>query len=265
MRLGSGLGAERTESEAVLVSHGAMAAIWVAFVCSLFVGVIFVTSDSKLAEAFRAWLTKRVDLGWAATAGRWAGLSRAVHLQQARLTHDPFGLSPADLAGTDHLDGSWLRKMARSQVAELGAALSAPQDDPDNPGRYRALACYDAAALLAAERTGQLDLIGAIVLAREGRTALADRDPLPLPVCQVHPLHGPAYRLPPRGRPPRARRRLAAVCAGCRTCPAWAADRWALLTDGVPIYRTDGFWAQVGFGAFDPQLPTRVLEYLGVE
>lgn len=245
--------------------QGAIAAIWISFVCSVFVGTIFLKSDSERAEACRAWLRDRAELSWAATAGRRAGLSRAVHLQRARLTHDPFGLSHADLDGTDRLDGSWLRKMARSQVAELGAALSATQDEPDNPGRYRALACYDAAALLAGERTDQLDLIGAIVLAREGRAALSDRDPHPLPVCQVHPLHGPAFRRPPRGRPPRAQRRLAAVCAGCRSYPAWELDRRALLADGVPYYRTEGFWARVGFGAFDPELPARVLEYLGVE
>jgi hypothetical protein len=39
----------------------------------------------------------------------------------------------------------------------------------------------------------------------------------------------------------------------------------ALLADGVPYYRTEGFWARVGFGALDPDLPARVLEYLGVE
>jgi hypothetical protein len=120
-----------------------------------------------------------------------------------------------------------------------------------------------AAALLAAERTDQLDLIGAIVLAHEGRAALSDRDPLPLPACQVHPLHGPALRRPPRGRLPRASlgrpsrllRKPAALCAGCRGCSAYERDQRALLADGVPYYRTEGFWARVGFGALDPDLP----------
>jgi hypothetical protein len=205
-----------------------------------------------------------------AATHRRAELSRAVHLQQARLTHDPFGLRPADLDGADLLDGPQLGKMARSQVAELGAALSATEDDPGNPGRDRALACYDAAALLAAERKDRLDLLGTIVLASEGRTALSDRDPLPWPACQVHPLHGPALRRPPlrrppRGRPRRAPRKLAAMCAGCRKCPAPERERRALLVDGVPYYRTEGFWARVGFGALDPELPARVVEYLGVE
>ena len=42
-------------------------------------------------------------------------------------------------------------------------------------------------------------------------------------------------------------------------------DQRALLEDGVPYYRTTGFWAQVGFRALDADLPARVLEYLGVE
>jgi hypothetical protein len=125
--------------------------------------------------------------------------SRTARLQQARLTLDPFRLDPADLDGLDHLNGSWLHKSARSEIAELVGALSATQSDPDNPGRDRALACYDAAALLAGERNDRLDLLGAVVLAREGH------------------------------------------------------------------YRTPGFWASVGFGALDPELPARVLEYMHVE
>jgi hypothetical protein len=34
---------------------------------------------------------------------------------------------------------------------------------------------------------------------------------------------------------------------------------------GIPYYQTPGFWANVGFGALDPELPTRVLEYMRVE
>jgi hypothetical protein len=51
-----------------------------------------------------------------------------------------------------------LHKLARSATARLVAVLSATQAGPSNPGRDRALACYDAAALLAAEREDLLDL-----------------------------------------------------------------------------------------------------------
>jgi hypothetical protein len=41
-------------------------------------------------------------------------------------------------------------------------------------------------------------------------------------------------------------------------------DKRALLVDGVPYYRIAGFWTSAGFGALDPDLPTRVLEYMHV-
>jgi hypothetical protein len=194
--------------------------------------------------------------------------SRTAHLQQARLSLDPFQLNPADLGGLDHFNGSWLHKVAQSEITRLVAALSATDADPDNPGRDRALACYDAAALLAAEREDRLDLLGAVVLAREGQTALADRDPLPLPACQVHPLHGPAVRRrATRQRVRRQRLRSSnprVMCAECEKCTMVEWDKRALLVAGVPYYRKAGFWATVGFGALDPELPARVLEYMDV-
>lgn len=199
-----------------------------------------------------------------AVIARSIAVSRTARLGRARLTLDPFELNPADLDDLGLFNGSWLHKVARSEIAQLGATLSAGHADPDNPGRDRALACYDAAALLSAEREDRLDLLGAVVLAREGQTALTDGDPLPLPVCQVHPLHGPAVRRPPRRRRPRLSKPYA-VCAGCAKCSMPERHKRALLVDGVPYYRTQGFWVSVGFGALDPELPTRVLEYLRVE
>jgi len=212
----------------------------------------------------RSRLLARIRRGRDAVIARRIAISRAARLQQARLALDPFQLNPAELDGLDHLDGSWLHKVAESEIAELVAGLSATGADPANPGRDRALACYDAAALLAAERDDRLDLLGAVVLAREGKTALAHRDSLPLPACQVHPLHGPAVRRPTPKQRPRPRRPRA-VCAGCRKCSRLERDERALLVAGIPYYQTPGFWATVGFGALDPELPTRVLEYMRVE
>jgi hypothetical protein len=197
----------------------------------------------------------------------WAGrvITRTGPLPRARLAHGTIELPAAGLEDAYRLDGSRLRRVARSEVEELAAALAAAQGDPGNPGRDRALACYDAAALLVAERKDRLDLLGALVLAGEGQTALADRDPLPRPACQVHPLHGSALRRARRGQPSPQARKLRAVCAGCAGCSGPERDQRALLEDGVPYYRTTGFWAQVGFGALDADLPARVLEYLGVE
>jgi hypothetical protein len=206
-------------------------------------------------------------------AYRWARLragadrmiTRIFPLPQARLAYSPIGPPAAEPEDAHGLDGGRLRRAARSEVEELAEALAAAQGDRGNPGRDRALACYDAAALLVAERKDRLDLLGALVLAREGQSALADRDPLPRPACQVHPLHGAAFRRSRRGQRSPQARKLRAVCAGCAGCSGPERDQRALLEDGVPYYRTTGFWAQVGFGALDAELPARVLEYLGVE
>jgi hypothetical protein len=220
--------------------------------------------DDGVIDAFRSRLLGRIRRRRDALMAWGITFSRTARLQQARLTLDPFQLDPADLDGLDHLNGSWLHKSARSEIARLVGALSATKSDPDNPGRDRALACYDAAALLAGERNDRLDLLGAVVLAREGQAALAHRDPLPLPACQVNPLHGPAVRrLPPRRRLRPDKPHV--VCAGCGRCSMPERDRRALLVAGVPYYRTPGFWASVGFGALDPELPARVLEYMHVE
>jgi hypothetical protein len=220
---------------------------WIAYVI-IFVGVV------------RARIRRDRDalIAWRAAFGRTA------RRQWATVTLNPFQLTAADLDGFDHLNGQRLHKVARSEIAQLIATLSATQDDPGNPGRDRALACYDAAALLAAERNDRMDLLGAVVLAREGQTALADRNPLPLPVCQVHPLHGPAVRRPPPRRRPRPSKPHT-VCAGCERCSMPERHKRALRVAGVPYYLTSGFWSTVGFGALDPELPARVLEYMHVE
>jgi hypothetical protein len=207
----------------------------------------------------------RTDIrrGRDAVIGWRIAFSRTARLQWARMTLNPFQLNGADLDGLDHLNGPQLHKVARSEIAQLIAALSATQADPDNPGRDRALACYDAAALLAAERNDRPDLLGAVVLAREGQTALTDRNPLPLPACQVHPLHGPAVRRPPPKRHPRPNKPYS-VCAGCERCSVLERHKRAFRVAGVPYYQTPGFWSTVGFGALDPELPTRVLEYMHV-
>ena len=230
---------------------------------AIFIVMMYLVPDSK-GESGLPQILARVRRGKDLVISRRIAFSRAARLQRARLALDPFRLDPAELDGLDHLDGTWLHEVAGSEITRLVAALSVTGADPDNPGRDRALACYDAAALLAAERDDRLDLLGAVVLAREGQTALAHRDPLPLPACLVHPLHGSAVRRPsPRRRPPP--RRPHAVCAGCEGCSMPERDKRALLVASTPYYRTSGFWPGVGFGALDPELPTRVLEYMRVE
>ena len=220
--------------------------------------------DDGDIDSISSRLLARIRRGRSAVIARQVAFSLTARLQQVRLTLNPFRLNPADSDVPDQLDGSWLHKAARSEIAQLIAALSETQADQDNPGRDRALACYDAAALLAAEREDPLDLIGAVVLAREGQAALAHRSPLPLPACQVNPLHGPAVSRPTPKRRPRPRRPHT-VCAGCKKCSRPERDKRALLVAGIPYYQTPGFWSTTGFGALDPELPTRVLEYMHVE
>lgn len=231
---------------------------------ALFIGlplvVIFFVVTSFLEDDDRAAYRLVRLQGWVRQAISWTDPR-----PRAWLAPGPIGLPVAEPEDAHSLDGGRLPRAARAEVEELAAALAAAQDDSGNPGRDRALACYDAAALLVAERSDRPDLLGALVLAREGRTALADRDPLPRPACQVNPLHGPAVRRSRRGQRSRQARKLRVVCAGCAGCSSHERDQRAWLEDGVPYYRTTGFWAQVGFGARDPELPARVLEYLGVE
>jgi hypothetical protein len=250
---------------------GVISIIGLALLSSLGYGVAaVVTSDP--ARRFWAWLRNSDGRGRPVVAPMRKAITQAAHGQQVRITLAELG--PTGLTGADSLDILELRDLSRSLVEELGAALAATDDDPDypgdpgdpdNPGRDRALACYDAAALLVVERDDELDLLGAIVLAREGQTALIDRDPRPLPVCQVHPLHGPALRRPRPGQRSRRPRDFIAVCAGCDGRSVAELNELALRAGGGPYYRAGGFWARVGFGALDAELPGRVLEYLGVE
>lgn len=96
--------------------------------------------DDGVIDAFRSRLLGRIRRRRDAVMAWGIAFSRTARLQQARLTLDPFQLDPADVDGLDHLNGSWLHKSARSETAQLVAALSATQTDPDNPGRDRALA-----------------------------------------------------------------------------------------------------------------------------
>lgn len=118
--------------------------------------------NEKGIDAFYEGLYAMVLRGRNALAVRRIAFSRTVRLDRAGRTLDLFELSTADVDDLDDFDGSWLHKVAQSEIAHLAAALSATRDDPDNPGRDRALACYDAAALLSAEREDHLDLLGAI-------------------------------------------------------------------------------------------------------
>jgi hypothetical protein len=150
-----------------------------------------------------------------------------------------------------------LHSLAAKELSALGRELV--------PDRRYTLRAYDAARILfddlgprppRRDADTVLDLIGVIVLVRQGRAALT-RDK-PDPPCFVHPLHGPSS----------GRRRLAGqgslpVCADCGTGP-WI-QRVLRVPDGRPHYDVPGRWKRGSFGTRRPDLPSDVLESLGVD
>ncbi|MFB4314717.1 hypothetical protein [Actinomadura sp. 21ATH] len=132
------------------------------------------------------------------------------------------------------------------------------------PDRSYSLRAYDAARILYDElgprpdrgsADAALDLVGVIVLVRQGRAALTEDRPAP--PCYVNPLHGPSTarrKLGGRNRRP--------VCAGCAN-GQWK-PRLLRVPDGRPHHDVPGRWERGGFGSRRPDIPSDVLESLGV-
>lgn len=183
----------------------------------------------------------------------------------------------------------WLRRHARGELAELSRLIDAGSDA--NPGWERALDDYDAGKLVSGDVVGTgsgpdpVDLVGAIVLARDGRMALERQLAAPPPPCLVNPLHGRAttvlrrdvldaetaldnlLRRVPGGQVP--------VCDGCRR--AASTRRYGGRgTLGARVLRVPhhgqlmkyvdfgSVWRDRMFGASGPGLPQAVREHLGV-
>ncbi|WP_018656590.1 hypothetical protein [Actinomadura flavalba] len=163
------------------------------------------------------------------------------------------------------------RHLSRTAAREIDGLRGDLAAADGNPGEAFAGAAYDAAHLLledvtrsgGAERSG--DLLTALVLARRGRRALADRDARPATPCFINPLHGPSARkrpIPGRG----ASRR---VCGACADAPRGAlAGRYLRVHDdrGRFVRHDDlgGLWAATGHGTRHDPAP-RILEHLGVD
>ncbi|WP_329520426.1 hypothetical protein [Spirillospora sp. NBC_01491] len=165
----------------------------------------------------------------------------------------------------------WLVRTGAKELERLRLMLS---EAGDPPGRGFAVTAYDAAKILyddaAAGRDRALDLVGAIVLARQGLGAIAQKTASPPPPCFVNPLHGPsAHRRQVRldGETGPGRRRP--LCAACNARPVAALARQVLEVSGPdgprPHHAVPGVWQDTAFGADGNDLVPRVLEYLGVE
>ncbi|TDB96856.1 hypothetical protein [Actinomadura sp. 7K534] len=166
-----------------------------------------------------------------------------------------------------------LRRLAAKEVDALRQALVTADAER---GRSHAVAAYDAAQILyddaKEDEDRAVDLVGAIVLARQGQVALS-RDIADPPVpCVVNPLHGDSV----------TRRRLAKLthkvlpkpCPLCETCAdiekrQGLTDRHLLKVPGPgrarPHTAIPGVWRDTAWGATGKNFHSRVMRYLGVE
>ncbi|WP_435602347.1 hypothetical protein [Streptomyces sp. bgisy130] len=177
-------------------------------------------------------------------------------------------------AAPDRPTLAWLRRTARQDLDALTAALETSAAPPEE-ARRRAWECLDAAALLVdGDSDGRIDtdagpvgLTCAVVLARAGRTALAE-PAAARQVCHRNPLHGAARRRatarPADGGPARP----LPVCEACRVA---SGPVLRLRSSGgggrggyVPYATLPGPLAALGDGVGIDQLTRDVREYFGV-
>ncbi|WP_019633729.1 hypothetical protein [Actinomadura atramentaria] len=215
----------------------------------------------------------------------WAlfGIGRAVVRARSRRRGRPAGAAPDPERAPARPSVRWLRRTARQDLDALRSALADAAGDGDRAGLPRASEDFDAAQILlddidqgtgaAPEKSAEraMDLVGVIVLAREGRAALEHDTASPAPPCWVNPLHGPSSARR-RVRVPgdttgdgRTRRALCAGCAGAAV-PSLAGRVLHVPAPAGPRRHFDvaGPWRDAAFGARTPLAPL-VLEYLGVD
>jgi hypothetical protein len=169
----------------------------------------------------------------------------------------------------------WLRRHAAAELAALWRRMSA--SSADNPGWRRACDNYDVAMLLRTDAAAeQIDLAGAIVLAREGRLALEWRTAQPPPSCQVNPLHGRS--MTSTSVPARLVPGLRTTLPMCARCARRLPSRWRVRIDPTLRVKHGGervrytsfnsIWVDTAFGAVsahqDISLPQAIREHLGV-
>ncbi|GAA3087616.1 hypothetical protein ACFQ0X_19485 [Streptomyces rectiviolaceus] len=170
-------------------------------------------------------------------------------------TGSPFAFPQAVFAAARTADEAALRRQTEAEVLALGEA--AQSADTSTPGLQRALDAYAAAGTVLDAARGLPDLAGVLALVTEGRDALEEATPAPLPLCFFNPLHGRAD-LRIRWRPLGRRDQL--DVAACEECGAAVRARRApeVLTDEgadgrrVPYFEVPGersVWAATGYGS----------------
>lgn len=170
----------------------------------------------------------------------------------------------------------WLRRHGAQDLERLRRLLTTADGER---GRAYAVSAYDAAQILyddaKDDESKAIDLVGAIVLARQGCVALTrDIDSPPSP-CLVNPLHG---RSVVRKRVRKLEKdhggalpRQCPLCANCRDIDKrQGLDERRLLQipgpDGNrPHTLVPGVWRETAWGAHGKTFLPRVMRYLGVD
>ncbi|WP_433461599.1 hypothetical protein [Spirillospora sp. CA-128828] len=168
----------------------------------------------------------------------------------------------------------WLRRNAAKELERLRRLLTTADAEQ---GRPYAVSAYDAAQILyddaKADEEKAIDLVGAIVLARQGRIALTRDTASPPAPCLINPLHGESTV---RKRLPRLDEHdaLPKPCPLCQTCGE-SEERHGLTEarllkipgpDGRrPHTLVPGVWRDTAWGARGKNFLPRVMRYLGVD
>ncbi|GGQ35186.1 hypothetical protein BKA00_002216 [Actinomadura coerulea] len=170
----------------------------------------------------------------------------------------------------------WLRRHAAKELEALRRLLAAAGGER---GRDYAVSAYDAAQILyddaKDDESKAIDLVGAIVLARQGQIALVRDVASPPAPCLVNPLHGNSVvRKRVRKLEKEHGGALPRQCPLCVTCRdldgRHALDERRLLRipgpDGHrPHTLVAGVWRETAWGAHGKTFLPRVMRYLGVD
>ncbi|CAM3495072.1 hypothetical protein NODU109028_19500 [Nocardioides dubius] len=208
--------------------------------------------------------TSPVLIGSLIVAGLVVGAVALRVLRSKRAKSAALSLPPSAMARVRAANERTLRARAQSETLALGEALDAYEiGSGDNRGSWQqALDHYQAARRLTDEQDAPLlDVVGAIVLAGRGSTALdralAGKAWAPKPGCFLNPLHGHGNT----GRPVLLAGRSTAVplCERCRRDleRGNVPEILDVLDDDKPQHYFDTHlepWASTGFGSLEPDL-----------
>ncbi|MFI7005381.1 hypothetical protein [Streptomyces sp. NPDC050145] len=195
-----------------------------------------------------------------------AGAAGFVLVRRRRPRRTAFSFPDAVFAAERSADEAAVRRRAAAELLELGEAVERTEGTR-TPGLARALDAYDAAGRVLDAADALPDLVGALALVAEGRSALAGGTALPL--CFFDPLHGTAARRTV-WRPVGRRERVdVAVCRDCDLALRGRRSPHVLaVTDRgrtVPYFEVPAarsLWAATGYGSLlagpDDTLASRV-------